>query len=286
MKHEIKMIGDFEIHPVGIGTWLVGGGPDKDGNIVADTSDDEKVITALRYSLEMGQNHIDTGQIFGGGHTEELIGKAIRGFPRSDIFISSKVWKSHGAREKVREAVDIILKRLDTDYLDMLSVHKVWPEIPLEETVRGINDAIDEGTVRNIGVNNLSLKQLKRACEVSKHPVRAAQIHYSLWYKDDLSDEMRSYCEEKKITVVAFKPLERCRKLADGVPGILREMADKYDRSIHQVALNWIIRQKNMVTIPKALNPDHIKDNIEAAEFNISDADWKKLSEYPGFNQG
>ena len=132
---------------------------------------------------------------------------------------------------------------------------------------RGINDAIDEGTVRNIGVNNLSLKQLKRACEVSKHPVRAAQIHYSLWYKDDLSDEMRSYCEEKKITVVAFKPLERCRKLADGVPGILREMADKYDRSVHQVALNWIIRQKNIVTIPKALNPDHIKDNIEAAEF-------------------
>ena len=286
MGNEMKVIGDFRIHPIGIGTWLVGGGPDKDGNIVADTSDDERILEALRCSLKMGQNHIDTGQVFGGGHTEELIGKAVKEVPRSEVFISSKVWKTHIARDKVREAVDIILKRLDTDYLDMLSVHKVWPEVPFEETVRGINDAIDEGTVRNIGVNNLSFEQLKKACEVSKHPVRATQIHYSLWYKNDLPEAMRSYCEKNKITVVAFKPLERCKKLADGIPDILRDMAEKYKRSVHQIALNWIVRQKNIITIPKALNPDHIKSNVEAAEFSLADDDWEKLSNHEKFNQG
>jgi len=279
MQIQHTMIGDHPIHPVGIGTWLVGGGPDDTGNIVADTKNDGKALEALRYSLSLGQNHIDTAQVFGNGHTDELIGRAIKGFSRKDLFISSKVWKTHLARDKVREAVDVILKRLGVDYLDMLSIHKPWPEVPLEETLKGINDAVDEGTVRYVGVNNLSLEQLERAVAVSTHPIRAIQLHYSLWAREDAPRRLRSYCKDNGILLVAFKPLERGKQLAAPSSKILVSLSEKYGRSVSQIALNWLIRQDGCVAIPKSLNPEHIKSNVEAAEFALSEEDWSILTE-------
>ena len=121
-------IGGVELHPIGIGTWAMGGSRLSDGTVFASYEDDEKEAEAIRYSLENGQNHIDTAQLYGAGHTEEIVGRALEGFPREKVFLATKIWKSHAASTAaVRKAVEDSLRKMKTDYVDLIYTHAVLP---------------------------------------------------------------------------------------------------------------------------------------------------------------
>lgn len=271
-----KNINGFPIHPVGIGTWLMGGGMFTDKIPFAVYGGEEKEIEAIRYSLSKGQNHIDTAQMYGMGHTEEIVGNAIQGFDRSKIFLASKIWRTHALRLSVVKQVAEMLKRLQTTYLDLLYMHAPWPEVDLEQCIQGINDAVDRGLVRAVGVSNFNLEQVEQAIAASKYPIAALQNHYSLTYRSEFSPELRALCRTHTITFVAYKPLER-KKLTDNPLPLITKLAKKYQKTPAQVILNWVISQEGVVAIPKASWKKHIDENLGALTFEIEEKDKEVL---------
>jgi diketogulonate reductase-like aldo/keto reductase len=155
---------------IGLGTWKMG------GETTPDHFQNAKTLHALTSALEMGYTMIDTAEMYAGGNTETLIGLAIQGAERGNIFLTSKVWPDNLRYRDVLAAFDRSLKRLKTDYLDLYLVH--WPNtnIPLEETFQAMNELLDQGRTRYIGVSNFDLELLRKADVLSGHRLAANQV--------------------------------------------------------------------------------------------------------------
>jgi diketogulonate reductase-like aldo/keto reductase len=263
-----KAIGKFKVNSIGIGTWSVGGG------MTASSVNDEDDIEAIRYSLKKGQNHIDTAELYGGGHSEEVVGEAIKGHKRDDLFLATKVWRNNATAERVPAAAEESLKRLQVDYVDLLYIHACWEERKIESYIKGLNKAQDAGLTKALGVSNFNLRQLKKALSLSKHPIIALQNHYNVNHQHEVDNKMKDFCKKEGITIVAYSPLEGAT-----TNRIVVEMAEKYQKTPEQIALNWLISQENVVTIPKSTDKDHIDENLKAADFEMEEKDHDKLSD-------
>ena len=266
------------IFSIGIGTWNIGGGfelkPDeKYKGAYALTDNEDREVEALRYSLSKGQNHIDCAELYGAFHTDEVVGKALVDQKREDIFIADKLWKTSVATGKVRATVEQMLKKLDTDYLDMLYIHAPWEGVPWKEAIPQIDDLIDEGVVLNFGVSNFSVEQMKEAQALAKHPIVANQMEYNVLYKDQVDRAFIDFCRENDIQVVAYQPIKRQEVYEN--PTII-EIAVSHNASPAQVALAWLLA-KDILPIPKAVQKQHIDENIAAVELSLSDDELGQL---------
>ncbi len=268
MNIKLQTVSGKSLHPIGIGTWGFGGAWE------ADYDNDDEAIAAIRYSIKQGQNHIDSGQIYGAGHTDEVIGKAIAGVKREDLFITDKVWETHVGKGKVRIAVKEILKKLGTDYLDILYIHKPWDNFPWIEAVPQINDLIDKGVVRYFGVSNFKVEHMEEALKVSKHPIVANQLHYNILYKNEVTEEMITFCKKNRIQIIAYKPLERGEVLKNKA---VQAIAKKHKASTVKVALAWLAQQ-DMLAIPKAESKKLIDQNIAALGIKLTTEDVERLN--------
>src|SRR3989344_5308838 len=148
MKNK-KLSNGLKIPAIAIGTCLIGGndyGP-------PDYSHDEEYIKVIKDSIKLGFNHIDTAEMYGGNHTEELIGKAIKGFDRKKLFITTKVSPENLRYKDLINSAKNSLKRLETNYIDLYLIHRPNPEISIEETMKAMNFLVDNNLVKNIGVS-------------------------------------------------------------------------------------------------------------------------------------
>ena len=148
----------FAMPLLGMGSWMLGGGAERD-----PASDGEKEAAALRSGLELGFRHIDTAEMYAGGFSEEIVGRAIRGWKRSDLFLTSKVWKTHLAYDEVLRACERSLRRLGTDYLDLYLIHQVDDAYPLEETIRAL-DRPDAATVPILAMTAQASDECAQSC--------------------------------------------------------------------------------------------------------------------------
>lgn len=165
---------DIDVPVIGMGTWKLG------GLYTPDYRDDEKAIESLKAGIELGLSLIDTAEMYGAGHTEELVGKAVQGV-RERVFIATKVLPEHLSYDEVLRAAERSLKRLDTDYIDLYQIHAPNPNIPIIETMRAMETLADKGKIRFIGVSNFSLELLKQAQEcLSKYQIVSNQVEYNL----------------------------------------------------------------------------------------------------------
>jgi diketogulonate reductase-like aldo/keto reductase len=279
MNKFFKEIDDLKLHPIGIGTWMIGGGWNVETkSAFADSTNDEKEVDAIKYSISKGQNHIDGAELYSAGHTDELIGIAAKDFDRSKLFIASKIHRLHAHKKDLIPATKEILRKMQTDYLDLLYIHAPFPEIPMEEYISGLNEAIDLGLAKNIAVSNFSVDQLKQAMDLSKHPIRANQIRYNALYKKDGTPELLEFCKENNILIVAYRPVER-KLLADETSDqTILEISRKYGKTPAQIAINWLVMQENVVAIPKAVSKDHIDENLGAMDFELEQEDAEKIN--------
>lgn len=277
-----KKIGQKTINPIGIGTWLMGGGVYPESKTTfAVYGQEQREIDAIRFSIEQGQNHIDTAQMYGAGHTEEVVGQALEGLDRDSLFVASKVWKSHATTAALPHAISGMLNRLKLKQLDLVYAHAPFPELPMKEYIDGLNDAVDQGLTVHIGVSNFSLDQLRQAVGLSRHPIAAIQNHYNLLHKREFSDDLQTFCRENNIMMVAYRPLGR-KMLADECHNeTILAMAQKYNKTPAQIALNWLISQKNMVCIPKTSTKANITENIAALRFEMTQEDIDLLKNLP-----
>ncbi len=269
----VKRIGKFALPVIGLGTWTMG------GSYTADTTDDEKNIAAIRFALRSGIYHLDTAEIYGQGHAEELVGRAIRSFDRQQLFITSKVSWHHLRYDQVIRAAQSSLGRLGIRQFDLYLIHAPNPAVPLKETMRAMDYLLENEKTRFIGVSNFTILLLEEAISLTKYKIVANQIHYSLSARAYEENGTLNFCLRNNILVIAYRPLGKGELLQQD-NSLLLDMAEKYKKTPAQIALNWVIGKPNVVTIFKSANPDHILDNLEAVSFSLAPEDEKKLDLY------
>jgi diketogulonate reductase-like aldo/keto reductase len=242
----------IQIPEIGLGTWGYHGGTEP-----------------LRRGLDAGALFIDTAESY--GDAEEVVREAIVGI-RDRVFIASKVSANHLRPDDLRKAVAGSLKRLDVSYIDLYQIHQPNPDIPIADTMQAMEQLVDEGKVRYIGVSNFNLEQLKEACSVMrKYPIVANQVRYNLADRT-VEQGLLQYCQENRITVIAYSPLAReMSRLTDSDPdGVLIRIAQETGRSIAQIAINWCLSKDGVVAIPKGNSVEHVLDNCAASGWQLN----------------
>jgi len=262
---------DVKISALGLGTWSIG------GKETADLSRDNEDIKALQIGIELGMTHIDTAEYYGAGHCEEVVAKAIEPFNRRDLFITTKVWSNHLRRDDLIRSIKASLKRLGQDYVDLYLVHWPNPQVPLKETMGALEHCIEEGYTRFIGVSNFSAQLVEEAqSNLKEHKLVSNQVKYNL-NEQEPRTELLPYCRENDVTLIAWSPLAQGKLTKPGNP-VLDKLVRKYEKTPAQIALNWLISQENVITIPKASNLDHLRDNLGAVGWRMDEEDQQMLA--------
>jgi len=253
---------------IGLGTWKIG------GQMTPDYSHDGEAVALVRKAIEMGYSHIDTAQMYGGGHTEEVVGRAIKPFNRDDLFITTKIWSNNLRYDDVLREFDTSLKKLDTDYVDLFLIHWPNPTIPLKETFRAFNEIVKSGRVKYVGVSNFGIKQLKKAQALSDIPIAANQVEYSILTRDPERTGLLDYCRENKIILTAYEPLGKGRVFYNGD---LQRIAAASGETPARLALCWLIRKPGVITIPMSSKVEHLSENLKAADLDLPAEIMEKL---------
>lgn len=271
-----KLNNGFEIPVYGLGTWQMGGRTERDM-----TNDDEADIAAIQNAIAQGVTHIDTAEKYADGYTETLVGKAIQGFDRSTLFLTSKVRTEHFLYEDVLNACNASLKRLGIDYLDLYLLHFYNPAIPLQETMRAMDTLVEEGLVKNIGVCNFNKEHLVEAQSYTKNKIVCNQVHYNLIFREPERKGLLEYCQNNDIFLSAWRPLQK-GNLTEDTSLVIKELCDKYQKTPAQIAINWLISQPNVITISKTRHIEHLNENLSALDWTMEKADIERLrNEYP-----
>ena len=254
---------------LGMGTWGMG------GKFERDPSNIDASIAALQYGFELGITLVDVAEIYGAGLSEEIVGKAIAGRQREDIFIISKVWKTNLDHAGVLKAAEKSLARLETDYIDLYLVH--WPneEVPLQETMAAMEYLYSKKMIRAIGVSNFSSALMKEAQGyLTSAKLAANQIEYNL--KERAAEkEIIPYAKDNDVHIIAYRPFAR-GILTEAGNTVVEMLAKKYNKTQNQITLNWLTTQ-NMTAIPKSSSHEHIKENAGALGWRLSKEDVELL---------
>lgn len=252
-----------DVPVLGQGTWMIEG--DRDTETLA--------VEALRLGLDLGMTHIDTAEMYGDGHVEEVVAEAIAG-RREEVFLVSKVLPSNASYEGTLKACERSLRRLRTDWLDMYLLH--WPSShPIIETMRAMEKLVAEGLVRFIGVSNFDLEELREAERALKNErMTCNQVLYQLQDRG-IERRLLPYCTEGEIAVAAYAPFGHGNFPSPRSVGgrVLAEIAKRHDRTPRQVALNFLTRHHCMFTIPKTTHPERVKENSGGVGWNLTSDD-------------
>jgi len=248
-----------DVPMVGQGTWRIEGG------------DNRRAIEALQLGLDLGLSHIDTAEFYGEGKVEEeIVAKVIEG-RREEVFLVSKVWPSNASYDGTLKACKRSLKRLKTEWLDLYLLH--WPsdQHPIKETMRAMEKLVDDGLIRFMGVSNFSLTQLKQAEKaLPKYRIACNQVPYNLDNRQ-IEQRLLPYCIERQIAVVGYSPFGHGRfpSPKSRKNYFLEEIARSHSCTPLQVVLNFLTRLPNTFAIPKAGNPQHVRENSGGFGWNL-----------------
>jgi len=239
------------------------------GQGMGDYKWDESHIDVLRAGIDLGMNFIDTAESYDKGHSEEIIGKAIKGI-REKVIIGTKIAPEHHSEKDVLKAAEGSLRRLQTDYIDLYQIHWPNPTFPLKNTMAALERLVKEGKVRYIGVGNFYLRELQEArLALQSEIIVSLQTEYNLFDRM-IEDGILPYCQRNNIFIIAYSPLDQGR-VADGKgrKDLLGKIAKKYGKTAAQVALRWLINKLPVVVIPKAKNLKHLRENANSTDFNL-----------------
>ena len=292
---------------------------------MATPRDDATSIAVIHQALDLGMTLIDTADAYGPYTNEELVGRALAGRLRERAVLATKVGlvsdsvqaanpgtsspgaARNGRPEHVRESIDGSLRRLGTDHVDLYQLHRVDPQVPLEDTWGAMAEAVAAGKARHLGLSEVTVQEIGRAQAI--HPVTSVQSELSLWTRDALA-EVLPYCQRHGIGFLPFSPLGRgfltgrfssfddlprddfrrglprfqqdALRANLAIAGRIREIADQAGATPAQVALAWVLAQgQHVVPIPGTKTPRYLADNAGAADLRLSPAQLAALDTLP-----
>jgi aryl-alcohol dehydrogenase-like predicted oxidoreductase len=304
---------DLDLTPLGFGSWAAGGG---DWEFGWGPQDDAESIAAIHRALDLGINWIDTAAVYGLGHSEEVVARALRGRPRRPYLFTkcSMVWGEdrrvgHSLRAaSVRKECEASLRRLETERIDLYQIHWPDPEAELEEGWGTLARLREEGKVRWIGVSNFSVAQLRRAQKIA--PVTSLQPPYSA-VRSEVEKVLLPFCRDNGIGVIAYSPMqaglltgamtrERVASFAPddwrrrssdfheprlsrnlGLQGLLGRIGTRHGHSAAVVALAWVLRRPEVTgAIVGARRPAQVDGFAAALEFRLSPEEVDEIGAY------
>lgn len=297
---------DLELTVIGFGSWAIGGGGWRNA---WGPQDDSESIKAIKKALDLGINWIDTAAIYGLGHSEEIVGKAIKGISKKPI-IATKcglVWdemkniSNRLKRESIKAEVEASLRRLDIGTIDLYQIHWPIPDEDIEEGWETMAQLVKEGKVRYIGVSNFNVSQMKRAQSI--YPIASLQPPYSM-LKRDIEEDILSFCNQNSIGVVVYSPMQKglltgkmTRERIASFPADdhrrndpefneplisynlefvnqLIPIAKKYNKTLAQLAIAWVLRRPEVTSaIVGARRPDQIAETVLAGDWKLPQED-------------
>lgn len=221
----------------------------------------DECTKVVKKALELGYRHIDTADMYG---NHQAIAEALNhsDIKRKDLFITSKIQSNDLNYEQLKKTAARLLAELDLEYLDLLLIH--WPsrEIPVSESLKAMKELKEAGKVKNIGVSNFTIELLKEALEYDSDLITVNQVEFHpTLYQKDLLD----FAFKNDIILTAYSPLSKGEVFNNSV---LKDLAQKYDKTAAQFALRWLI-EKNIVAIPKASSAAHLKNNLEVFDWDF-----------------
>lgn len=227
-------------------------------------------VDSVEAALDAGYEHIDTAEIY---DNQPEIGEVLSDVDRENVFVTSKVWRSHFTFEQVLTSTDQTLQELQTDYLDLLLLH--WPKdgADYESLFRALGELVDAGTVRNVGVSNFTISHLKEVLPIADHVGVDIALNQVEFHPYLYQDELLEFCEEHDVQLEAYAPIAKGDVADDEV---LRRIGDDHAKSPVQVALRWAL-QHGVVAIPRSSNPEHVRSNIDVFDFELSDEEMKRI---------
>jgi len=304
---------DLEITPVGFGAWAIGGGGWKYG---WGPQDDGEAVAAIRAALDMGVNWIDTAAVYGLGHSEELVARALEGVRRRPYIFTKceRVWDERGEiggclkAQSIRRECEASLRRLRVDALDLYQVHWPQPEQDIEEGWATLAAMRKEGKVRNIGVSNFDVPQMRRALAIA--PIASLQPRYSLIHRE-IEQEILPFAAGQDIGVIAYSPMasglltgamsrERIAKLPHedwrtqsgdfkephlsrnlALAGLLEAIGKRHGRSPGEAAVAWVLRSPAVTgAIVGARRPEQVRGSFGGGEFRLSAAELAEIEAF------
>jgi aryl-alcohol dehydrogenase-like predicted oxidoreductase len=304
---------ELQITPIGFGSWAVGGGGYQFG---WGPQDDEQSIAAINHALDLGINWIDTAAVYGLGHAEEVVALALKDrSERPYIFTKcSRVWNDSGEisgnlkAQSIKRECENSLRRLQTDAIDLYQMHWPNPDPDIEEGWSAMAELKKEGKVRNIGVSNFNVSQMRRAMEIA--PISSLQPPFSM-IKPEIENEILPFCQEHTIGVIVYSPMasglltgsmnsERVAKLPDDdwrkrdpqfreprlshnlqLVEVLNEIAFVHNVTPGVVAIAWTLQHPGVTAaIVGARRPEQVDGVIAAAEFRLTDSESAQIEEF------
>ncbi len=246
-----------DIPAIGLGTW---------------TLDDEAATRLVSEAINVGYRHIDTAAMY---QNEAGVGAGLRfgGVPRSEIFLTTKVWYTDIAEGDLQRSVEASLERLGVDDLDLVLIHWPSPTVPLAESIAALNEVGDRGYARNIGVSNFPVALLDEAVKLSRRPLVCNQVEYHPFLNQD---RLLEACRSHGMALVSYCPLARGGELA-AEPAIAAA-AKRLGRSPAQIVLRWHIQQTGVAAIPRSSRPERIAENLRVFDFSLSDEEMASIS--------
>jgi len=293
---------DLKVSRIGIGTWQA-----SLHEWGSDVNDDE-IIKAIRRAVELGVNFIDTAEIYGNGHSERVVGKAIKGLNRENLIIATKVHGAHLRHDELIKSAQLSMERLGVNYIDLYQIHwpDPWEQIPFKETFRAMEELYVNGKIRAIGVSNFAVRDLEEAMShLSKATIVSNQVRYNMLQRE-IEEEVMPYCIKNNITIIAWSPLaqgaltgkynennvpeDRIRsgneifkknnmKQISNLLRVLDSIAKRRGKTIAQVALNWLLMHDQVVPIPGAKNPRQAEENVGAVGWKLDPEEMQIINE-------
>ncbi len=260
----------FTLPVYGYGTWEVGGRSTRDVS-----NDDTRDINAIKRAIDAGVTHIDTAQMYAAGHAETLVGEAIKGQQRETLTLVTKSLPSNMTADRLRSSLTESLDRLGTSYVDVYMLHRYNSDIPLDETMGAMDELIDEGLVRHPAVSNFTVDRFREAQKVSRHKIVANQVHYNVQVREAEAAGLVNFSRDEDALLIAWRPVQKGG--LDLAAPIIIELAEKYDKTPTQIAINWLVSQPNVVTLALTRSPEHLAENIDACGWTMESADVERI---------
>jgi len=292
---------DLKVSIIGFGAWQAS------GKAWGVDVEDEQIVKAMVRAYELGVNLIDTAEAYGDGHSEEVVARAIREIGRENLVIATKVHGGHLRYNDVLKAAENSLRRLGIREIDLFQVHwpDPWEQVPLKHTMQAMERLYKEGKIRAIGVSNFAVRDLEEARKhLSDAVIASNQVRYNMLQRE-IEEEVIPYCKRENIIIIAYSPLAQgaltgkyslSNKPSDDVRRhnklfsdrnlaeisrlltVLERIAKAKSKTIAQVAMNWLLREGNVVPIPGAKNPKQAEENAGAAGWRLSPQELTEIN--------